>query len=53
MKIEKLKLLKYNGFAGNTAMQDFELTEINNEKIQASMLKRLKERVDNFFNKFL
>ena len=52
VKIEKLKLLKYSGFAGEVSMQDNELTEKTNMKIQASMLKRLRARIEVLFNKF-
>ena len=52
VKIEKLKLLKYSGFIGDAAMQDFELTEQSNAKIQPAMLKKLKSRTQAFFNKF-
>jgi hypothetical protein len=52
IKVEKLKILKYSGFAGETPMQDGNLTEEKNIKIQQSMLKKLKERVEVFFSKF-
>ena len=52
VKIEKLKLLKYSGFAGEASMQDNELTEKTNMKMQASMLKKLKARIEALFNKF-
>ena len=52
IKIEKLKILKYSGFAGETSMQDGTLTEEKNVSIQQSMLKKLKERIELFLNKF-
>ena len=52
VKIEKLKLLKYSGFAGEASMQDNVLTEETNMKIQASMLNKLKARVEALFNRF-
>lgn len=52
VKIEKLKLQKYSGWIGDASMQDAELTEKVNNKMQASMLKKLKGRIEVFFNKF-
>jgi len=52
IKIEKLKILKYSGFAGDIAMEEGILTEEKNNKIQQSMLNKLKARVESFFNKF-
>lgn len=54
VKIEKLKLLSYSGFIGEATTIDGEgeLTEKVNMKMQASMLKKLKARVEALFNKF-
>lgn len=52
IKVEKLKLLKYSGFAGEASMQDSELTESSNMKVQTSMLNKLKARIEAFFTKF-
>lgn len=52
VKIEKLKMLKYSGFAGEYSLQDSELTEKTNMKMQASMLKKLMGRIETLFNKF-
>jgi hypothetical protein len=53
IKVEKLKILKYSGFAGEVAMEEGVLTEEKNSKIQQSMLNKLKLRVEAFFNKFI
>jgi hypothetical protein len=53
IKVEKLKILKYSGFAGDVAMEDGTLTEEKNGKFQQSMLNKLKLRIDAFFNKFI
>jgi hypothetical protein len=53
VKVEKLKILKYSGFAGEVAMEEGVLTEEKNSKIQQSMLNKLKLRVEAFFNKFI
>ncbi len=52
IKLEKLKILKYSGFAGEGAIKDGTLTEEKNSSMQQSMLIKLKERVDSFFDKF-
>lgn len=52
VKVEKLKIAKYSGFAGDAAFQDGELTEAAANKMQKSMLKKLRERIDVFFRKF-
>lgn len=52
VKIEKLKLLKYYGFAGEATFQEGELNEQLNTTMQASMLRKLKTRIESFFNKF-
>lgn len=52
VKVEKLKIAKYSGFAGDAAFQDGELTEEAANKMQKSMLKKLRERIDVFFKKF-
>lgn len=54
IKIEKLTLLKYSGFAGEGAFKDGIFTEEKSKKIQKSMLLKLKEEIDySFFDKFI
>jgi hypothetical protein len=52
IKLEKLKILKYSGFAGEGALKDGTLTEEKNNTMQQSMLIKLRDRVDSFFDKF-
>ena len=52
VKLEKLKILKYSGFAGEGAFKDGALTEEKNTSMQQTMLIKLRESVDSFFDKF-